>query len=54
MAKVVKIMSYRATFEFLLCFPGEFGIVYKGVMTSKKGMPQAVALKTLKGIKRRY
>ena len=28
---------------------GEFGIVYRGVMTTEKGIPKAVAVKTLKG-----
>ena len=28
---------------------GEFGIVYRGVMTTEKRVPQAVAVKTLKG-----
>lgn len=32
-------------------FVGEFGIVYHGVMTGKGGKPQAVAAKTLKGIR---
>ena len=28
---------------------GEFGIVYRGVMTKEERAPQAVAVKTLKG-----
>lgn len=29
---------------------GEFGVVYRGIMTNDKCVPQAVAVKTLKGI----
>lgn len=32
------------------CFTGEFGIVYRAVMTSDEGVQQPVAVKTLKGI----
>ena len=28
---------------------GEFGIVYRGVLTSSDGLPTAVAVKTIKG-----
>ena len=35
--------------SIMLCV-GEFGIVYRGIMTNDKCVPQAVAVKTLKGI----
>ena len=31
-------------------FTGEFGIVYRALLTLESGIPQAVAVKTLKGL----
>ena len=43
----------QGLYDFLLMLNnhclGEFGIVYRGVMTTKKKIPKAIAVKTLKG-----
>ena len=42
------LTNHICVIAFILCI-GEFGIVYRAVMTVGKGPPQPVAAKTLKG-----